>query len=289
MDDSGSRALKSPVKHWLVAVSAAVLIHAGLAAVMLRQSAASSARSAGVGGIEVSLGPVGGASGAVAETEAPVEKEERPEEPKAQPEPPPVEQPDVAMKEDKLPEPEPEPEPEPLPQPQPQPAVVPPPKPKPPVPDPPKKRAEPQPAPEKTPPREPEKQVAKLTPSVSGVNGKAGAQVSPNAGSANDTSGGGMPGDVVDYMAILQAWLEKHKEYPRGARLRRMEGTTLLYFVMDRDGKVLDFRIQKSSGYEILDHEVEEMIKRAQPLPQMPDNMRQARLELVVPVQFLLR
>ena len=284
--------MKSPVRHWLVAVGAAVLIHAGLAAVMLRQSAASSARSAGVGGIEVSLGPAGGASGAVAETEAPVEKEEQPEEPKAQPEPPveqPPEQPDVALKEDKLPEPEPEPEPEPKLEPLPQPAAVPPPKPKPPVPEPPKKRAEPEPVREKTPPREPEKQVAKLTPSVSGVNGKAGAQVSPNAGSANDTSGGGMPGDVVDYMAVLQAWLEKHKEYPRGARLRRMEGTTLLYFVMDRDGKVLDFRIQKSSGYEILDHEVEEMIKRAQPLPQMPDNMTQARLELVVPVQFLLR
>jgi protein TonB len=279
--------MRSPVRHWLVAVGAAVLIHAGLAAIMLRQSAASSARSAGIGGIEVSLGPAGGAAGAVAETETPVEKEEKPEEPKAQPEPPPVEQADTAMKEDKLPEPEPEPEPKP--EPLPQPAVVPPPKPKPPVPDPPKKRAEPTPVPEKTQPREPEKQVAVVPPSVAGVDGKAGAQVSPNAGSANDTTGGGMPGDVVDYMAILQAWLEKHKEYPRSARLRRMEGTTLLYFVMDREGRVLDFRIQKSSGYELLDHEVEEMIRRAQPLPQMPDNMTQARLELVVPVQFLLR
>jgi protein TonB len=277
--------MRSPVRHWLVAVGAAVLIHGGIAALMLRQSAASSARSAGVGGIEVSLGPAGGAAGAVAETEAPVEKEEQSEEPKAQPEPPPSEQPDVATKEDKLPEPEPEPKAEPLPKP----AVVPPPKPKPPVPEPPKKRAEPTPVPEKTPPREPEKQVASVPPSVAGVNGKAGTQVSRDAGSANNTSGGGTPGDVVDYMAVLQAWLEKHKEYPRSARLRRMEGTTLLYFVMDREGRVLDFRIQKSSGYALLDHEVEEMIRRAQPLPQMPDNMPQARLELVVPVQFLLR
>jgi protein TonB len=68
-----------------------------------------------------------------------------------------------------------------------------------------------------------------------------------------------------------------------------MEGTTLLYFVMDREGKVLDFRIQKSSGFDLLDHEVEAMIQRAQPLPQMPDSMSQERLELVVPVQFLLR
>lgn len=287
MDGSGRRAMKSPLRHWLVAIGAAVLIHAGLAAVMLRQSVASSARSAGIGGIEVSLGPAGGAAGAVAETEAPVEKEERPEEPKAQPEAvkPPPEQPDVAVNEDRhVPEPEPKPV-----EPVPQPAMAPPPKPKPPVPEPPKKRAEPEPVPEKTPPREPEKKVASVKPSVAGVNGKAGVQVSPNAGNANDTAGGGNPGEVVDYMAVLQAWLEKHKEYPRSARLRRMEGTTLLYFVMDREGRVLDFRIQKGSGYDILDHEVEEMIQRAQPLPQMPDSMSQARLELVVPVQFLLR
>ncbi len=31
------------------------------------------------------------------------------------------------------------------------------------------------------------------------------------------------------------------------------------------------------------------MIERAQPLPRMPDDMKQAELELVVPVQFFLR
>jgi periplasmic protein TonB len=126
-------------------------------------------------------------------------------------------------------------------------------------------------------------------PSVSGTEGKAGTRNSRNAGSADDSSGGGIPGEMVDYMSVLQAWLERHKEYPRGARLRRIEGTTLLYFVMDQSGKVIDYRIQKSSGYEMLDHEVEEMIQRAQPLPEIPKDMHRQRLELVVPVQFLLR
>ncbi len=31
------------------------------------------------------------------------------------------------------------------------------------------------------------------------------------------------------------------------------------------------------------------MIERAQPLPPMPETIQQARLELVVPVQFFLR
>jgi len=38
-----------------------------------------------------------------------------------------------------------------------------------------------------------------------------------------------------------------------------------------------------------LDHEVEAMTQRAQPLPGIPKNMNRRRLELVVPVQFLLR
>ena len=58
---------------------------------------------------------------------------------------------------------------------------------------------------------------------------------------------------------------------------------------MDREGRVITHRLQESSGHRLLDREVEEMIKRAQPLPRMPDDMEQAQLELVVPVQFFLR
>ncbi|WP_420347660.1 energy transducer TonB family protein [Pelagibius sp.] len=66
-------------------------------------------------------------------------------------------------------------------------------------------------------------------------------------------------------------------------------GTAFLYFVMDRDGQVLDFSIKQTSGYKLLDREVKEMIERAQPLPGFPDDMAGARLALVVPVDFSLR
>ena len=52
---------------------------------------------------------------------------------------------------------------------------------------------------------------------------------------------------------------------------------------------MITHRLQESSGHRLLDREVEDMIKRAQPLPKMPDDMEQAQLELVVPVQFFLR
>ena len=90
-------------------------------------------------------------------------------------------------------------------------------------------------------------------------------------------------------MSQLRAWLERHKEYPHRARQRRIEGTALLVFVMDRSGRVLSHHIERSAGDRSLDHAVERMIERAQPLPGVPASFQQARLEVRVPVQFMLR
>lgn len=99
----------------------------------------------------------------------------------------------------------------------------------------------------------------------------------------------GRPGADADYFAAILAWLEKHKEYPRQAQMRRQQGTAVLYFELDRNGHVLSYRIKTSSGFPELDREVEAMIKRAEPLPPIPADIAQARLELQVPVQFRLR
>ena len=125
--------------------------------------------------------------------------------------------------------------------------------------------------------------------SVPGAGGRAGSKAAPDVGSGDGQAGGGAPGAKADYLAMLQAWLERHKEYPRRAQRRRQEGTATLFFVMSRDGEVLDYRIEESSGHAALDREVEEMIRRAQPLPAMPADMRQARLEIRIPVRFHLR
>jgi protein TonB len=126
--------------------------------------------------------------------------------------------------------------------------------------------------------------------SIVGAGGASGAQDNPDAGAAaQNSTGGGTPGIAADYVALLQAWLEKHKEYPYRAQVRHEEGVALLFFVMDRDGRVLEFRITQSSGSELLDREVADMIERAQPLPKMPDSMTQTLLKLVVPVQFFLQ
>ncbi|MBK1697773.1 energy transducer TonB [Rhodovibrio salinarum] len=124
---------------------------------------------------------------------------------------------------------------------------------------------------------------------VAGTRGQAGEGTSQGAGTGPSSAGGGAPGDHPDYLARLKAWLERHKRYPRRARMRRMNGTVTLQFEMTRNGQVVSFKIVKSSGHEMLDEATREMIRRAEPLPPFPDDLDRDRMQLTVPVRFAIR
>jgi protein TonB len=82
--------------------------------------------------------------------------------------------------------------------------------------------------------------------------------------------------------------LNKAKRYPRDAQFNRQQGVPYIRFVMNRDGKVLSVRLERSSGFRALDDEAVALPKRAQPLPKPPDNLPGDTIELVVPVEFFL-
>lgn len=296
-----------PWRYWGIGIAAAVLVHAAIAALVLWQPAAPGAREAGLRGIEVALGPAGGAPGDAAQatdapeaTDSPVDTvpDATPRETDARPpeqvatrpveetvtarpettgvrpvEKEPVEEEEIeAVEEEEV-------------------AAAP-------EPDPARAEQSTAPVPEAAPTREPDETTAEPVPeeapaektglTTAGAGGESGSRAAAGAGSGQDRSRGGDPGASADYMAQLRAWLEKHKRYPRRARTRRQEGTAVLRFVVDREGRVLEYEIRESSGHDILDREVTAMIERAQPLPGMPDDMGRGRLELVVPVQFRL-
>ena len=96
-------------------------------------------------------------------------------------------------------------------------------------------------------------------------------------------------GPPPDYLGRIRAQLERCKQYPISARMRRIEGDVILSFVMDRSGRVLDHRIARSSGYAMLDQAVDAMIRKASPLPPMPASMTQGQIEISVPIRFQLR
>ncbi len=88
--------------------------------------------------------------------------------------------------------------------------------------------------------------------------------------------------------ATLLAHLEKHRRYPSAARARRDQGVAHIRFTMNRQGQVLNASILRSSGSAALDRAALDTIRRAQPLPPIP-NGRPDPSELTVPVEFFLR
>ena len=90
------------------------------------------------------------------------------------------------------------------------------------------------------------------------------------------------------YHDELRAWLEKHKTYPRRARLSGMEGVVTIDFIMTQDGQVISSHIVKSSGHELLDRAALDAIEEAAPLPKFPPELKKTRLALSIPFSFFL-
>ncbi|PNU02135.1 energy transducer TonB family protein [Novosphingobium guangzhouense] len=82
--------------------------------------------------------------------------------------------------------------------------------------------------------------------------------------------------------------LNKVKRYPREASFRRQQGVPYIRFVMNRDGKVLSVRLERSSGVRSLDAEALSLPRRASPLPKPPEEVKGDSIELVVPVEFFM-
>lgn len=119
----------------------------------------------------------------------------------------------------------------------------------------------------------------------------SGNTVADGGGSGGDPAlepgGGGALDDAAmeDYARLLGEWLDRHKEYPDRARKRNQQGVVLCEFTMAEDGAILSHRILESSGFPLLDEEVEALFERASPLPVPPAG---ADLTYTVPIVFAL-
>lgn len=93
----------------------------------------------------------------------------------------------------------------------------------------------------------------------------------------------------ITFEQVLLGHLQRHKRYPRMARLRREEGVPYVRFIMNRAGSVLSVQLERGSGHALLDGEALALLVRAEPLPAIPGDILDERLELVVPIEFFLR
>ncbi len=100
------------------------------------------------------------------------------------------------------------------------------------------------------------------------------------------------PGSVkiIDaYNARLQSWVQRHHRYPGQARSKREQGTALVWFVIDRDGRLQNCKIQRSSGSAVLDDAALKTLRRSSPFPAAPEEIKDVVIERVIPVDFYIR
>ena len=159
--------------------------------------------------------------------------------------------------------------------------------PAPPKPEPAKIVPEPKPAPVK--PKVVRAEAKKPTETPPAPRTTAAPRAERQAPAASAISAGASAAVMVSYNQLIAAHLQRFKQYPPGAKAAGEQGTARLSFSLGRGGQVLGSRLAGSSGHAALDGETLAMVRRAQPFPGFPPEIKQGSMSFNVPVQFSIR
>lgn len=87
------------------------------------------------------------------------------------------------------------------------------------------------------------------------------------------------------YEQQISSWIQLHKIYPAAAGGRA--GRAVVRMRIDRSGAVRYYAIEQSSGIEAIDSAAIDMIRRANPVPAVPENYPAgALIEFLIPITF---
>ena len=109
------------------------------------------------------------------------------------------------------------------------------------------------------------------------------------APAASAISAGASAAAIASYNQRVAAHLQRFKQYPPAAKAAGQRGVARLIFTLGRGGQVLASRLAGSSGHATLDAETMAMVRRAQPFPPFPSDMKQGSMSFSVPVAFSIR
>lgn len=92
---------------------------------------------------------------------------------------------------------------------------------------------------------------------------------------------------VAQYLSYLRRHLENNLLYPQFAKKIGLEGSVVVCFCVKANGSVpyKSIKIQKSSGYQILDKQAIETVTTSAPFEKAPPE----EMEVVVPVTFSIK
>ncbi|MFO1107586.1 MAG: energy transducer TonB [Bradyrhizobium sp.] len=109
------------------------------------------------------------------------------------------------------------------------------------------------------------------------------------APAASAVSSGAAAAAVASYKQMVAAHLQRFKQYPPAAKAAGQQGTARVSFTLSRSGQVLSAGLGGSSGHSALDAETLAMVRRAQPFPPFPPDVKQSSISFGAPVAFYIR
>ena len=160
---------------------------------------------------------------------------------------------------------------------------------------------------EPTPPKpepvkvEPEKKPSPVKPKVVRAEAKKPTDAPPaprttaspkaerQAPAASAVSAGASAAALASYRQMVAAHLQRFKQYPPGAKAAGQQGIARVSFTLGRGGQVISSGLGGSSGHAALDAETVAMVRRAQPFPAFPPELKQGSMSFSAPVAFHIR
>ena len=106
----------------------------------------------------------------------------------------------------------------------------------------------------------------------------------PSTSSVDSALGDG--GARNDYLSRVYRHVDPYRDYPAAARAARQHGRVVTRVTISRAGELLDIRLDRSSGWPLIDSAEMAAIRRAMPLPPVPDGMRGDPVVLVLPMNY---
>lgn len=89
------------------------------------------------------------------------------------------------------------------------------------------------------------------------------------------------------YEQAISSWIQRFKLYPDDARKAKLTGEAVLRVRIDRRGNIRYNVLESSTGHTVLDRAAIEMVRRANPVPPVPENYPTGEIiEFLIPVSF---
>ena len=131
--------------------------------------------------------------------------------------------------------------------------------------------------------------AAQTSPMPGGTSGN-GTMGQAASGNGTNGNGGALAGclDPVWMRAVTER-VRQYFYYPDAALAVRTTGVVTMHFSVRHNGQIDKLEIRKSSGNDELDKAAIDIMRKAQPLPPIPDRMHVDRVEGDLPINFGVR